>query len=128
MLIQQSARFYGQHENLGLPPTHINPLYFSGQVVLPSVSPAAELLWRTLVLDLPFLSIVTPSFNQAPFLEETITSVLSQNYPRREYIVIDGGSTDGSVDIVRNCADRLTYWISEEYHGQYDAINKGFEH
>lgn len=72
------------------------------------------------------ISIVTPSFNQAVFLEETIDSVLSQRDPNLEYVIIDGGSTDGSVDIIRRHAARLAHWVSEPDKGQYDAINKGF--
>ncbi len=75
--------------------------------------------------DWPRISIVTPSFNQAPFLEETIRSVLLQNYPNLQYLVIDGGSTDGSVEIIQKYAPWIDYWVSEKDRGQSHAINKG---
>ncbi|NDJ75333.1 MAG: glycosyltransferase [Chloroflexi bacterium] len=74
----------------------------------------------------PRLTIVTPSYNQAQYLEETIRSVLLQGYPNLEYIVMDGGSTDGSVDILRRYAPWLAHWASERDQGQSDAINRGF--
>lgn len=76
--------------------------------------------------NLPRITIVTPSFNQVKYINETIKSIIDQNYPNLEYIVIDGGSTDGSVDIIHRYDDFLTYWCSEKDMGQSDAIMKGF--
>lgn len=74
------------------------------------------------------ISIVTVCYNMAPYIEQTMLSVLNQNYPNLEYIVIDGGSTDGTQDIIEKYRDRLAYYISEPDNGMYDAINKGFKH
>lgn len=74
----------------------------------------------------PRLTVVTPSFNQSAFLEETIRSVLLQNYPNLEYLVIDGGSTDGSVPIIEKYSPWITHWVSEPDSGQANGINKGF--
>jgi len=76
-------------------------------------------------LDWPVITVVTPSFNQAEFLEETIRSVLLQGYPRLEYMVVDGGSSDGSVEVMEKYAPWLAFGVSEKDDGQSDAINKG---
>lgn len=78
------------------------------------------------MVDLPVISIVTPSFNQAPMLERTIRSVLDQNYPRLQYVIQDGGSTDHSAEIIRKYASRLHHWESARDEGQTHALQLGF--
>lgn len=77
-------------------------------------------------MTFPKISIVTPVFNQVNYLEFTIKSVLEQNYPNLEYIIIDGGSTDGTIDIIKKYEKQLYYWVSEPDNGMYEAIQKGF--
>jgi glycosyltransferase involved in cell wall biosynthesis len=77
-------------------------------------------------MNYPKISIVTPNYNGGEYLENTIISILSQNYPNLEYIIIDGGSSDDSVNIIRKYEKKLSYWVSESDNGMYDAIQKGF--
>lgn len=74
----------------------------------------------------PKISIVMPAFNQEQFIERSILSILNQNYPNIELIIIDGGSSDGTVEIIKRYNDRIAYWVSEKDNGQSDALNKGF--
>ena len=75
---------------------------------------------------LPRITLVTAVFNGARYIEDTIRSILSQEYPNLEYFIVDGGSTDGTVDIIRKYENHLAGWISEPDRGVYDALNKGF--
>ncbi len=77
--------------------------------------------------EYPKISVITPTYNQVEFIEETICSVLAQEYPNLEYIVVDGGSTDGTIDILKKYEPYLAYWISEQDGGQSEALNKGFK-
>jgi glycosyltransferase involved in cell wall biosynthesis len=77
--------------------------------------------------NLPKITIITPSYNQGQYIEETIRSVLLQGYPNLEYIIIDGGSTDNTVEIIKKYEHWITYWVSEQDEGQSDAINKGLK-
>ena len=75
----------------------------------------------------PLISIITVSFNAVKTIEQTILSVVNQTYPNIEYVIIDGGSTDGTVDIIKKYEDKIAYWVSKPDKGIYDAMNKGIE-
>ncbi len=77
-------------------------------------------------INLPKISIITPSYNQGKFLEQTIRSIIDQNYPNLEFIIIDGGSTDNTIEIIKRYEKNISYWVSEPDHGQTNGINKGF--
>jgi glycosyltransferase involved in cell wall biosynthesis len=106
-------------EMLTAPPPHEAGWPWTEETPAPPVSMPGGGRW-------PRISVVTPSYNQARFVEQTIRSVLLQNYPDLEYVVIDGGSTDGSVEIIKKYESHLAHWESEKDRGQSHAINKGF--
>ncbi|WP_321518136.1 glycosyltransferase family 2 protein [uncultured Bacteroides sp.] len=78
-------------------------------------------------MNYPKITVVTPSYNQGQFIERTIISILSQNYPNLEYFIIDGGSKDSTVEIIKKYSEKISYWVSERDNGQTDAINKGMQ-
>jgi glycosyltransferase involved in cell wall biosynthesis len=78
-------------------------------------------------MTLPRITLITPSFNQGQFLEQTIKSVIDQQYPNLEYFVVDGGSTDSSLNVIQKYQESITWWVSEKDNGQAHAINKGLK-
>jgi len=122
VISQEFARQYGNADGF---PEAGDP---QDSVYLPFVSNRTiSSMGKSVSDNLPFMSIIIPSFNQAAYLEQTLESIFQQGYPRLETIVIDGGSKDGSIEILKKYDHRLTYWISEPDRGPAHAINKGFE-
>lgn len=126
-LRKNCSRYFSNHLDLDItvqPLTNVISEMFSARRPFVGVS----IHCKNTVSSLPRISIVTPSFNQGAYLEECIDSILSQNYPNLEYIVMDGGSKDESVSIIRKYEKHLTYWRSRPDAGHYHAINEGFAH
>jgi glycosyltransferase involved in cell wall biosynthesis len=110
----------GKEQNLNIKPIHFNKEGWPWNIeVNPSIYDSSN--------DWPKISIVTPSYNQGEFIEVTIRSVLAQNYPHLQYIIIDGGSSDQTVSIIKKYDSLINYWISEKDSGQCNAINKGLQ-
>jgi glycosyltransferase involved in cell wall biosynthesis len=105
----------------------MEPRDFVARLHWPEIKQLAATDMPPPVTDMPpRISVVMPSYNQARFIERSILSVLNQNYPNLDFIIIDGGSSDGTVDIIRKYEKYLSYWISEPDAGQSDALNKGY--